>query len=74
MSKLIAIAVSAKATLVAASFALARGEILPAILISIVFNLAQLAAKPVGQTVPQGTLVAEGSPPPAISNEQNAGG
>jgi hypothetical protein len=74
MSKLFAIAVSAKATLIAASFALARGEILPAILISIVFNLAQLAAKPVGQTAPQETIVAEGLPPPVISNEQNEGG
>jgi hypothetical protein len=72
MSKLFAIAVSAKATFVAASFALARGEILPAILISIVFNLAQLAAKPVGQTVPRETIVAERSPPPVNPNEQSA--
>jgi hypothetical protein len=68
MSKLFAIAVSAKATLVAASFALARGEMLPAILISILFNLAQFGAKPVGQTVPQETIVAERSPQPLISN------
>ena len=74
MPKLFAIAVSAKAALVAASFALARGEMLPAILISIVFNLAQLGAKPVGQTVPQETIVAERSVQPPVSNEPSGGG
>jgi hypothetical protein len=73
MSKLFAIAVSAKATLVAASFALARGEMTPAVLISILLNLAQLAAKRVGQTVPQETIVIERSPQPLISSELSGG-
>jgi hypothetical protein len=73
MPKRFAIAVSAKAALVAASFALARGEMLPAILISILFNLAQFGAKPVDQTVPQETIVAERSPQSLISNELSGG-
>jgi hypothetical protein len=49
MSKLLAIVTSLKAILIAASIAFARGDVLPAILISILFNLVQLGAKPVGQ-------------------------
>jgi hypothetical protein len=57
MSKLLAIAATLKAVLIAASMALARGEILPVILISVLFNLAQLGAKPIGQTMPRDTIV-----------------
>ncbi|HTB03596.1 MAG TPA: hypothetical protein VK804_24260 [Bradyrhizobium sp.] len=53
MSKLLAIVVSLKAILIAASFAVARGDMLSVIVISVVFNLAQLGAKPVGQMVPR---------------------
>jgi hypothetical protein len=73
MPKLFAISVSAKAALVAASFALARGEMLPAILISVLFNLAQLGAKPVDQTVPRESIVVERSPQSLISKEPRGG-
>jgi Na+/H+-dicarboxylate symporter len=51
MSKLLAVAASLKAILVASSFALARGELLPVIVISALFSLAQLNAKPIDQAV-----------------------
>jgi hypothetical protein len=52
MSKLLAITASLKATLMVASFAFARGDMLPVILISALFSLApQRDAKPVRQTV-----------------------
>ena len=57
MSKLLAILAALKAILIAASVAFARGDMLPVILISILFNLAQLGAKPVGQAVPRDTIV-----------------
>ena len=53
MSKLLAIAASLKAILIAASVAFARGDMFSVILISVLFNLAELGAKPVGQTVPR---------------------
>ena len=56
MSKLLAIVASLKAILIAASVAFARGDMLPVILISVLFNLAQLGAKPV-QAVPRDTIV-----------------
>jgi Na+-transporting NADH:ubiquinone oxidoreductase subunit NqrB len=46
MSKLLAIAATLKAVLIAASFALARGDMLSIILISALFNLIHLGAKP----------------------------
>jgi hypothetical protein len=46
MPRLIAIAAPLKAALIAASFALARGDMLSVILISAVFNLVDLGAKP----------------------------
>jgi hypothetical protein len=49
MLKLLALAASLKAILIAASVAFARGDVLPAILISVLFNLVQLSGKPVGQ-------------------------
>jgi hypothetical protein len=57
MSKLLAIVASLKAILIAASVAFARGDVLPVILISVLFNLVQLGAKPVGQTGPRDTIV-----------------
>jgi Na+/H+-dicarboxylate symporter len=61
MSKLLATLATVKAILIAASVAFARGDMLPVILISILFNLAQLGAKPVGQAVPRDTIVASRS-------------
>jgi hypothetical protein len=55
MSKLLAILATLKAILILASVALARGDMLPVILISLLFNLAQSGAKPVGQAVPRDT-------------------
>ena len=40
-----------RAVLLAFSFALTRGDMLPVILISALFSLAQLNAKSIGQTV-----------------------
>jgi hypothetical protein len=57
MSKLLAIAATLKAIFIVASVAFARGDMLPVILISILFNLAELGAKPVGQAEPQDTIV-----------------
>jgi hypothetical protein len=57
MSKLFAIVASLKAILIAASVALARGDMLSVILISVLFNLAQLGAKPVGQSVSRDMVV-----------------
>jgi len=48
MSKLLAIVTSLMAILIAASVAFARGDMLPVILISVLFNLVQLGAKPGG--------------------------
>ena len=56
MSKLLAIVASLKAILIAASVAFARGDMLSLILISVLFNLAELSAKPVGQTVPRNSV------------------
>ena len=56
MSKLLAIVASLKAILIAASVAFARGDMLCVILISVLFNLAELGAKPVGQTVPRDSV------------------
>ena len=52
MTKSLAIIVGLKAVLIAASAAFARGDMLPVILISVLFNLAQLGAKPAGQSEP----------------------
>ena len=56
MSKLLAIVASLKAILIAASVAFGRGDMLSVILISVLFNLAGLGAKPVGQTVPRDSM------------------
>jgi hypothetical protein len=59
--KLLAIAATLNAILFAASVAFARGDMLPVILISILFNLAQLGAKPVGQPVPRAGIWRQGA-------------
>ena len=56
MSKLLAMAAALKAILIAACVALARGDMLGVILISVLFSLAELGAKPVGQTVPRDSV------------------
>jgi hypothetical protein len=55
MSKLVALVAAFKAILIGASIAFARGDMLPVILISVLFNLAQLGAKPWGE-VSQDTI------------------
>jgi hypothetical protein len=62
MSKLLAIVATLKAILIAACVAFARGDMLSVILISVLFNLVELGAKPVGQTVPRNSVaVSEGN-------------
>jgi hypothetical protein len=56
MSKLLAMVATLKAILIAACVAFARGDMLSVILISVLFNLAELGAKPVGQTVPRDSV------------------
>ena len=58
MSKLLAAATTVKAVLIAASFACARGDMLSVILISVVFNLAQLGAKPSSERVQRDSMAA----------------
>jgi hypothetical protein len=53
MSKLLAMVATLKAILIAASVAFGRGDVLSVILISVLFDLAELGVKPVGQTVPR---------------------
>jgi hypothetical protein len=61
MSRFLAIATAMKAAFIAASFALARGDMLSVILISAVFNLVQLGAKPSTETVERDSMVASRS-------------
>jgi hypothetical protein len=61
MSKLLAIAATLKVILIAASFALARGDMPSVILISAVFNLAHLGAKPSSERAQRDSLVASRS-------------
>jgi Na+/H+-dicarboxylate symporter len=61
MSRLLAIAATLKAILIAASFALARGDMLPVILISVVLNLAQQGAKSSSERVQRDSMVASRS-------------
>jgi hypothetical protein len=56
MSKLLAMVAALKAILIAACVALARGDMLGVILISVLFSLAELGAKPVGQTAPRDSM------------------
>jgi hypothetical protein len=70
MSKLLAILATLKAILIAASVALARGDMLPVILISILLNLTHLGAKPIGPARP-GCESAEPKSKPLITNARN---
>jgi hypothetical protein len=56
MSKLLGMVATLKAILIAARVAFARGDMLSVILISVLFDLAELGAKPVGQTVPRNSV------------------
>jgi Na+/H+-dicarboxylate symporter len=51
MSKLFAALATLKAIFIATSVALARGDMLPVILISMLFSLAHLGAKPSNERV-----------------------
>ncbi len=53
MSKALAILISLKAILITAGVAIARGEMIPVILVSVLFNLIQLGTKPVGLAGPR---------------------
>jgi Na+/H+-dicarboxylate symporter len=57
MTKFLEIGASLKAIFITASFAFVRGDMLPVIVISVLFNLAHLSAKPFGQAVPKDTIV-----------------
>jgi ABC-type glucose/galactose transport system permease subunit len=57
MPKLLAIVTSLKGILITAGVAFARGDMLPVILISVLFNLAYLGAKPFGQAAHKATIV-----------------
>ena len=57
MTKLFATVITLKGILIATSIAVARGDALPVVLISALFSLVQLDAKPVRQVVPQETTV-----------------
>ena len=56
MSKLLAMVATLKAILIAACVGFARGDMLSVILISVLFNLVELGAKPVGQTAPRNSV------------------
>jgi hypothetical protein len=61
MSKLLAVAATLKAILVAASFAFARGDMLAVILISALFNLAHFGAKPSSERAQRDSILASRS-------------
>jgi Na+/H+-dicarboxylate symporter len=61
MSKLLAIAATLKAILIAASFAFARGDMLSVILISALFNLTHVGAKTSGERTQRDNTVASRS-------------
>jgi hypothetical protein len=61
MSRPLAIAASLKTIVIAASVALARGDMLSVILISVLFNLAELGAKPADRTVSHESMVVSSS-------------
>ena len=71
MSKGLAILASLKAILIAASVAVARGDMLPVVLISILLNLTQLGVKPIGAAARPGCESAESKPKPQTSDACN---
>jgi hypothetical protein len=76
MSKLLALLGRLKTILITVNIGFARGDMLPVIVISGLFSVAQLGAKPVGQTVPRDTMVVspsqarQGSPSISSQNAQ----
>ena len=68
MSKLLAILATLKAILIAASVAVARGDMLPVVLISILLNLTQLGVKPIGAAARPGCESAESKAKPQTSD------
>jgi hypothetical protein len=65
MSKLLALLAALKAILIVAAASFATGDGLPVILISLLFNLAALGAKPVGQTAPRDIVIVSSNHDPA---------
>jgi hypothetical protein len=57
MTKVLATIAGLKGILFAASVAFARGDMLPVILITVLFNLVQLGARPAGQAEPRDIIV-----------------
>jgi hypothetical protein len=72
MSKILAILACLKTALIAVSIGLARGDMLPVIVISGLFSIAQLGAKPVGQTMPRDPMVVSPRPGSPSISSQNA--
>jgi hypothetical protein len=64
MTKLLAFGASLKGIFIVASIAFVRGDMLPVILISALFNLAHLSTKPFAQAVPRDTIVIAADDPP----------
>jgi hypothetical protein len=61
MSRFVGLISSLKPILVGARTAFVRGDMLPDILMSVLVNLVQLAAKPVGQTIAPSEIVEKAS-------------
>jgi|GEM_PF-2063866 len=68
MSKGLAILASLNAILIAASVAVARGDMLPVVLTSILLNLTQLGVKPIGAAARSGCESAESKSKPQTSD------
>ena len=69
MTKLLAFGASLKGVFIMASIAFVRGDMLPVILISVLFNLAHLNTKPFGQALQQDTIVIASDDPPCGNAE-----
>jgi hypothetical protein len=65
MSKLLALLATLKAILIVAAVTFATGDRLPVILISLLFNLVEFGAKPVGQTVRRDIVIVSSNHDPA---------
>jgi hypothetical protein len=65
MPKLLALLATIKAILIVPAVMFAAGERVPVILISLLFNLTESGAKPVGQTVPQDIVIVSSNHDPA---------
>ena len=65
MSKLLAVLTTLKAILIVAAVTFASGDRLPVILISLLFSLADLGAKHIGQTVRRDIVIVSSIHDPA---------